>query len=140
MHFELVHTHPVIELDADGLLEKIVQSETKRGVCALPFETYEKFMAAYRLWTSLVEETRFVCNFAWPEHTVIAMNNYRVLHGRALVPPGMDRTMCFGYVQRTIFENRYRLLRQRQVEKCDPDMSEKWVTRLPNQVLQALVR
>ena len=27
-----VHTHPVIELNAEGLLEKIVQSETKRGV------------------------------------------------------------------------------------------------------------
>jgi len=139
-HFELVHTHPVIELDADGCLEKVVQSETKRGVCALPFDTYEKFMAAYRLWTDLVEQPRFVCDFDWPEHSIIAMNNWRVMHGRASVPPGMDRTMCFGYVMKTIFENRYRFLRQRQVEKKDPLMNDKWLTRLPNQVLYKLVR
>merc|ERR1719325_74265 len=51
--FELVHTHPVLTVDAEGHLEKVVQSETKRGVCALPFETYDKFMAAYRLWTEI---------------------------------------------------------------------------------------
>jgi len=137
--FELVHTHPVIELDADGCLEKVVQSETKRGVCALPYDTYERFMAAYRLWTDLVEQPQFVCNFAWPEHSIVAMNNWRVLHGRASVPPGMERTMCFAYVMKTIFENRYRLLKQRQVEKKDPLMNDKWLTRVPNQVLQTLV-
>jgi len=139
-HFELVHTHPVIELDEDGCLTKVVQSETKRGVCALPFDMYEKFMSAYRLWTDLVEQERFVCNFDWPEHSVIAMNNWRVMHGRASVPPGMDRTMCFGYVMKTIFENRYRFLRQRQVERKHPLMDDKWLTRLPNQVLYKLVQ
>jgi len=109
-HFELVTTHPVIELDADGCLEKVVQSETKRGMCALPFDVYDKFMAAYRLWTDFVEQPRFVCHFDWPEHTIIAMNNWRVLHGRARVPPSMERTMCFGYVMKTSFENRYRFL------------------------------
>merc|ERR1719343_1494538 len=29
--FELVHTHPIIQLDSDGRVEKVVQSETKRG-------------------------------------------------------------------------------------------------------------
>jgi len=138
--FELVHTHPVIQLDSDGCLEKVVQSETKRGVCALPYDTYEKFMSAYRLWTEYVEHPRFVRHFDWPEHAIVAMNNYRVLHGRASVPPNMDRTMCFGYVMKTIFDNRYRLLRQRHVEKKDPLMNDKWLTRVPNQVLQALVQ
>jgi len=139
-HFELVHTHPVLQLDADGHLEKVVQSETKRGVCALPFDVYEKFMAAYRLWTSVAEQPRFICNFDWPENSIVAMNNWRVLHGRASVPPGMERTMCFGYVMKTIFENRYRLLRQRQTERSDPLMDHRWTTRVPNQVLQAMVR
>jgi len=138
--FELVHTHPVIELDADGHLEKVVQSETKRGVCALPYEIYGDYMAAYRLWTGLVEEPRFTCHFDWPEHTVLAMNNHRILHGRATVPAGMDRTMCFGYVMKTIFENRHRLLKQRQAERRNPLMSDRWLTRVPNQVLQVLVQ
>jgi len=138
--FELVHTHPVIQLDGEGFLEKVVQSETKRGVCALPYDTYERFMAAYRLWTELVEQPRFICSFDWPEHSVVAMNNWRTLHGRASVPPGVERTMCFGYIAKTIAENRYRLLRQRRAQRRDPSMSARWLTRLPNQVLQALVR
>jgi len=137
--FELVHTHPVIELNAEGNLEKIVQSETKRGVCALPFDKYEKFMAAYKLWTEHVENLDFVKRFPWPEHSMVVCNNYRVLHGRATVPPNIHRTMVFGYIQRTIFENRYRLLRQRATERANPEMTDKWTTRLPNQVLSKLV-
>mmetsp|Transcript_21630 Transcript_21630/g.34621 ORF Transcript_21630/g.34621 Transcript_21630/m.34621 type:complete len:478 (+) Transcript_21630:135-1568(+) len=137
--FELVHTHPVITIGEDGLLEKIVQSETKRGVSALPYDKYERFMEAYKLWTNLVEDPRFICNFEWPEHSVVAMNNYRTLHGRAKVPAGMERTMIFGYVQKTIVENRYRLLRQRLVEKQSTMLNAKWLTRLPNQILSKLV-
>jgi len=58
--FELVHTHPVIELDANGRVEKVVQSETKRGVSALPFDVYDKYMEAYRLWSGLAEQKQFV--------------------------------------------------------------------------------
>lgn len=137
--FELVHTHPVLQLDQDGHLEKVVQSETKRGVCALPFDKYEKYMEAYKRWTDLVEDPKFTCKFDWPEHSVIVMNNWRVLHGRATVPPNTQRTMIFGYVMKTIVENRYRLLKQRQTQKRNPEMDEKWLTRLPNQVLHSLV-
>lgn len=137
--FELVHTHPIIELDKYGNLEKVVQSETKRGVSALPFHKYERFMKAYTLWTGLAEDPRFVCNFEWPEHTMVAINNWRLLHGRASVRPNTERTMCFGYVMRTIVENRYRLLKQTQTEKRNPLMHDKWLTRVPNQVLKHLV-
>jgi len=137
--FELVHTHPVITLDANGDLEKVVQSETKRGVSALPFETYEKFMAAYRLWTSVAERKEFICEFDWPEHSMVCFNNYRVLHGRASVPPNMERTMCFGYIMKTIAENRYRFLRQTLAERQNPLMSDRWTTRVPNQVLKSMV-
>lgn len=138
--FELVHTHPVLQLDKDGLLEKVVQSETKRGVCALSYDVYEPFMAAYRRWTDLAEDPRFIRSFKWPEQDMIVLNNWRVLHGRASVPPNMERTMCFGYVMKTITENRYRLLKQRQAERKNPVMNDRWLTRLPNQVLYSLVR
>jgi len=137
--FELVHTHPVIQLDKDGNIEKIVQSETKRGVSALPFDIYERYMEAYKRWTQLVEDEKFKCNFDWPEHSVIVMNNHRVLHGRATVAPGVERTMVFGYVMKTIYENRHRLLKQRQAERNNPVLNDKWLTRLPNQVLTKMV-
>jgi len=138
--FELVHTHPVITLNEHGQLEKVVQSETKRGVCALPFDTYTKFMDAYKMWTKAVEDQRYIKNFEWPEHACVVTNNWRVLHGRASVPPGMARTMCFGYVQKSIYENRYRYLKQNEAAKKNPLLDDRWLTRLPNQVLLSLVR
>jgi len=136
--FELVHTHPIIQLDADGHVEKVVQSETKRGVCALPYDVYEPFMEAYELWTQLCEDERFIKHFDWPEGTCVVTNNYRTLHGRASVPPGMNRTMAFGYLNKILVENRYRLLRQIQTERAEPSMDHRWLTRVPNQVLEKL--
>jgi len=136
--FELVHTHPIIQLDEDGLVEKVVQSETKRGVCALSYDVYNEFMEAYELWTQLCEDPRFIKHFDWPEGTMVVTNNYRTLHGRASVPPGMARTMCFGYVTKILVENRYRLLKQGQAEKKNPEMDSRWLTRIPNQVLEKL--
>eukprot|EP00930_Biecheleria_cincta_P078810 TRINITY_DN663_c0_g1_i6.p1 TRINITY_DN663_c0_g1~~TRINITY_DN663_c0_g1_i6.p1 ORF type:complete len:491 (+),score=92.95 TRINITY_DN663_c0_g1_i6:209-1681(+) len=138
--FELVHTHPVLTLDKDGHLEKVVQSETKRGISALPFDIYDRYMEAYRRWTNLLEEERFKCEFDWPEHSVIVMNNWRVLHGRATVPPNTQRVMVFGYIMKSIYENRHRLLKQRQAERRNPDINDRWLTRLPNQVLTHLVQ
>lgn len=139
MPFELVHTHPIVELDSRGLVQKVVQSETKRGVCALPFSVYEPFMEAYEMWTQLCEDPRFIRNFEWPEGTMIVTNNWRTLHGRATIPPGMKRTMCFGYVNKILVENRYRLLKQLQTERSNPDMDHRWLTRVPNQVLERMV-
>lgn len=137
--FELVHTHPVIQLDANGAFEKVVQSETKRGVCALPFDDYDRYMAAYRLWARTVEEPRWVKCFPFPEGSVVCLNNFRCLHGRAIVPAGMTRCMVFGYQFKTIAENRYRLLRQLQAERRNPQLSDRWLTRVPNQVLGKMV-
>eukprot|EP00439_Symbiodinium_sp_Y106_P044269 s570_g5.t1 len=137
--FELVHTHPVLTLDKDGLLEKVVQSETKRGVSALPFDVYDRYMQAYKRWTALLEEPRFKRFFDWPEHSMIVMNNWRILHSRAEVDPGVQRTMVFAYVMKTIYENRHRLLKQRQAERKNPDINDKWLCRLPNQILSSLV-
>eukprot|EP00746_Dinoflagellata_sp_MGD_P073334 gnl/MRDRNA2_/MRDRNA2_29766_c0_seq1.p1 gnl/MRDRNA2_/MRDRNA2_29766_c0~~gnl/MRDRNA2_/MRDRNA2_29766_c0_seq1.p1 ORF type:complete len:629 (-),score=87.72 gnl/MRDRNA2_/MRDRNA2_29766_c0_seq1:197-1966(-) len=137
--FELVHTHPVIQLDANGNIEKVAQSETKRGVCALPFDEYESFMKAYRRWISLCEDQRFMKHFEWPEHSMVVMNNWQILHGRASVPPGMARVMVGGYVAKTAFENRYRLLKQKQTERTNPSLTPTWLTRLPNQILAKMI-
>jgi len=136
--FELVHTHPIIQLDDEGNVEKVVQSETKRGVCALPYDVYEPFMKAYEMWTQLCEDERFIKHFDWPEGSCVVTNNYRTLHGRASVPPGMNRTMAFGYLNKILVENRYRLLKQIQTERADPSMDHRWMTRVPNQVLEKL--
>eukprot|EP00746_Dinoflagellata_sp_MGD_P118886 gnl/MRDRNA2_/MRDRNA2_54935_c0_seq1.p1 gnl/MRDRNA2_/MRDRNA2_54935_c0~~gnl/MRDRNA2_/MRDRNA2_54935_c0_seq1.p1 ORF type:complete len:573 (-),score=91.18 gnl/MRDRNA2_/MRDRNA2_54935_c0_seq1:280-1767(-) len=137
--FELVHTHPVIQLSANGQVEQVAQSETKRGVCALSFDDYEMFMKAYKLWINLCEDDRFIKHFDWPEHSMVVMNNWQVLHGRASVPPGMARTMVGGYITKVNFENRYRLLKQMQTEQANPSLNSTWLTRVPNQILAKMI-
>lgn len=137
--FELVHTHPVIELDAEGRVEKVVQSETKRGVSALTYDEYEPFMEAYEHWVQMCEDDRFIRHFDWPEGTVLVTNNWQVLHGRASVPPEMKRTMCFAYCSKVNVENRYRYLKQTEAEKANADIDSLWMTRVPNQVLARMV-
>jgi len=136
--FELVHTHPVIELDSKGRIEKVVQSETKRGVSALEYFEYEPFMEAYELWVKLCEDSRFIKHFDWPEGSMVCTNNWRTLHGRASVPPDMARTMCFGYIGKPLVENRYRLLVQNRAEARKPSLDQRWLTRIPNQVLEKM--
>jgi len=136
--FELVHTHPVIVLDDQGQVEKVVQSETKRGVSAVPYDVHEQFLHAYELWTQLCEDSRFIKYFDWPEGSMVVTNNWRTMHGRASVPPGMARTLAFGYVNKVLVENRYRLLKQLQTERVHPNLDDRWMTRIPNQVLDTL--
>merc|ERR1712146_813464 len=42
--FELVHTHPVIELDSNGRVEKVVQSETNMSPSWKPMNTGSRFV------------------------------------------------------------------------------------------------
>ena len=44
-------------------------------VCALPYDKYEKFMSAYKLWTEFVENPDYVKKFPWPEHTMAAASD-----------------------------------------------------------------
>eukprot|EP01050_Picozoa_sp_SAG11_P004108 SAG11_NODE_253_length_11591_cov_15.933693_15_plen_153_part_00 len=136
---ELVSTHPIIRLDAEGLLEQVARHENKRAVSAIPYSTYEPFMDAYKLWMKLIEEERFIKRFDWPEGSVVALNNWRLLHGRGTLKPNMDRTCVFAHVSKGNFENRYRLLKHNQTERANPQLNNQWLTRLPNQVLAKLV-
>jgi len=137
--FELVHTHPVIELDETGRIEKVVQSETKRGVSALSYDDYEPFMEAYEHWVQMCEDERFIRHFDWPEGSVLVTNNWQVMHGRASVPPEMKRTMVFAYITKVNVENRYRYLKQAQTERDNDTIDSLLMTRVPNQVLSKMV-
>ena len=158
--YEVCHTHPVIELakDGSGEIERIAHSETKRGVCAIPYHVYDEYMSAYRRWMSLVEHPDFVHRFEWPENGVVVCNNYRVLHGRADLSPGDERTLIVGYTGKGISDNRYRLLCQERAKQrrtmdaaaaatktttttttTTTTDSSLWMSRLPNQVLSRMV-
>merc|ERR1719326_1280296 len=132
--FEDCHTHPVIELDARGAVRRVAHSEVKRGVCALPFDAFHPVMDAYTTWLRLIEDERFVVPLEWPEHSCIVLNNHRVLHGRATKPlDGTERVMVWAYALKHVTELRYRLLKQRQLERSG--VSDAWTTRLPNQIV-----
>ena len=56
-----------------------------------------------------------------------------MLHGRATKPQGTERVMVWAYALKHITELRYRLLKQRQLERGG--LSDEWTTRLPNQLV-----
>ena len=135
--FEDCHTHPIIELDKHGAVQRVAHSEIKRGVCALPYDLFQPVMNAYTKWMRLVEDPRFVIPLEWPEHSIILVNNHRVLHGRASRPAdGTERVMVWAYALKHITELRYRLLKQREIERTG--VSDDWTTRLPNQIVGEL--
>lgn len=137
--FELVHTHPTIQLAEDGTFEKLVQSETKRGISAIPYEMHDKFMCAYKLWIDLIESDEYCRYFDWPEGSVVVTNNWRVLHGRAIIAPHAERTMITGYQNRPLVENRYRYLKQQQAAKTLSTIEDHWMTAAPDHVLNRLI-
>ena len=110
--FEDCHTHPIIELDARGAVQRIAHSEIKRGVCALPYDAFQPVMRAYTKWMALVEDPRFVIPLEWPEHSLILVNNHRVLHGRQefFNAAGAEREMIGCYLSRDALESRLRSL------------------------------
>ena len=135
--FEDCHTHPIIELDKHGAVQRVAHSEIKRGVCALPYEQFHNVMAAYEAWLKLVEDPRFVVPVEWPEGSCIVLNNHRVMHGRANKPTdGTERVMVWAYALKHVTDLRYRLLLQRRRER--EGLSDAWTTRLPNQLVREI--
>jgi len=137
--FEQAHTHPIILLDKDDNVVQVIHNELKRGVSAIPFEVYDEFNEAYTLWKDLCEDPRFTCEVDWPEHSCVVLNNHFVLHGRATPVAGteIERIMSWGYTRKDITENRYRLLKQRQLE-LEAGIHDDYTRNIPNQVLIAL--
>jgi len=133
--FELVNTKPVLKLKPDGSLQQVIHSESKRALSGIPFDLYHPFMDAYENWLNLVEDPRFKKKVPWPEGSMIVINNWRVLHGRALQDPGTSRTMTFGYCTRAVVDSRYRLLRRLDLQSHVPELDTRFATRVDHQVL-----
>ena len=127
-------------LGADGEIERVAHSETKRGICAIPFDIYEEYMQAYTQWMALVDDPTYVHPFHWPENGVVVCNNYRVLHGRADLDAGEERTLIVGYTAKGITDNKYRMLCQDRARlELGLGGDRSWLTRLPNQVLSRML-
>jgi gamma-butyrobetaine dioxygenase len=89
--FEDEATHPIFNLRPNSVgesyLESVRHQEIKRGVCAVPFDKQEAFLAAYRKWIELCESERFVTYVDWPENSLLVLNNAWVMHGRGVPKP-----------------------------------------------------
>jgi len=138
--FEDCATHPIIELAPDGAIRKITHQEIKRGVCAIPYDRFSKFLKAYTKWSRMCESPEFCAKVHWPENSVIAVNNHFVMHGRGLpyIRGEKERVMVWGYSQKHITDLRYRLLKQWVAEERY-GVPQNSLTNLPNQVLHQMM-
>eukprot|EP01052_Picozoa_sp_SAG31_P020709 SAG31_NODE_1570_length_7854_cov_2.292328_4_plen_76_part_00 len=69
---------------------------------------------------------------------MLVVNNNYVLHGRGIPTSSEERVMVWGYLQKHIVDNNYRLLRQRQLQALG--VGAQHCSRLPNAVLSELVK
>merc|ERR1719171_2707537 len=132
--FEVSSKMPVIKLNPDNSIAQISHSESKRGVSNISYDQYHPFMDAYEMWLDLVEDARFKKQVHWPEGSMIVINNWRVLHGRALQDPGTQRTMVFGYITRSNIKCRYRLLKRQELQDKVPDLDIRFTARVDHQL------
>jgi len=133
--FEVSSKMPVIKLNPDNSIAQISHSESKRGVSNISYDQYHPFMDAYEMWLDLVEDARFKKQVHWPEGSMIVINNWRVLHGRALQDPGTQRTMVFGYITRSNVSGRYRLLKRQELQDKVQDLDTRFAARVDHQLL-----
>eukprot|EP01084_Bolivina_argentea_P167515 290716_1 len=142
--FEGVQTHPIIQIDNNNNIKRIAHSEAKRGVCAIPFDIYDEYMNAYKLWCQLIHDDRFIVKVQVNENNVMVLNNWRILHGRGImINPKNDRIFVGAYSTKEIFDNRYRYLHQSHIvqnNKHFKNIDTKSATRIPNQVLKKLIQ
>jgi alpha-ketoglutarate-dependent taurine dioxygenase len=141
--FEDESTHPILNLKTaatgEVYLEKVSHQEIKRGVCAVPYDKQDGFLAAYRKWIEMIESDRFVAYVDWPQDSMLIVNNHWVMHGRGIPQSADERVMVWGYMQKHIVDLSYRLLRQREL-KAAYDVPGHCSSRIPNQVLAQLIR
>ena len=142
--FEDCSTHPILTVmktsDGREFLEKVSHQEIKRSVCDIPFELQVEWFAAYRKWISLCESEKFVTYVDWPEDSMMILNNAWILHGREINAARlkMDRLMVWGYVEKHILDNQYRLLKQEELLR-EAGVKGEWTSRIPNAVLGKMI-
>lgn len=123
----------VIDLDEKENVRQIRYKQNTRAPFDMPQEELEAFYDAYKAFTQVVEDQRFIKEFLLEPGQILAFDNARILHGRNAIGSFVKRLVIGAYVKGETTRSRWRMLLGKQ-----SGMSEAWLTGCSDRVLQML--
>ena len=131
----VVHS-PVIVTGSNGHPIQMRQRYNKFAGLDLSSINEELIMAYFKAYAHFQQKLDDPANqikFILRPGDMVLFDNYRMIHGRSKVYPRTTRTMFAGYVDKEVYESRYRLLLSEQSR-----MEPKWIYGCSTASLEAL--
>ncbi len=92
--------HPIFLNDQNGNLTRLQYNEVFRMPSTLPFDIFLKWYEAFSRFCELAHSAQYQQTVPMKEGTLLLMNNWRVLHGRAGGRASPDRHVVGGTILR----------------------------------------
>jgi len=100
----------IITLDRHGDVARVQYNEVFRTALTLPFDVFPAWYAAYAKFTDMLHSPEFEVEAEMKAGSMMIIQNWRSLHGRAAARASPDRTVIGGTVTREAFYSRAREL------------------------------
>lgn len=92
--------HPIFVNNEDGKLTRIQYNEVFRMPSTLPFDLFPKWYSAFSRFCELLHSEEYQQTLPMKAGTILLVNNWRVLHGRAGGRASPDRHLVGGTILR----------------------------------------
>lgn len=106
---DLRANRPVLRFDHRGRLEQVSFNNFDRGDVLMAPQHYKSFFRAYSTFNRLVMNQERWLGFAWEEGQVLAIDNWRLLHGRRRFSGNRHYVGC--YINYDDYQSKRRVLR-----------------------------
>lgn len=97
---------PIIQTDEQGNLIRVQFNEVFRTPSTVPYEKFEAWYQAYLLWNELIHAPEFEVEVPISQGSMLILDNWRVLHGRAGGKSSPNRVIMGGTVVREGFHSK----------------------------------
>ncbi len=107
----LEHTGSLVEVDGDGAVQQVRFSNRTEYVPALPVADLQLYYAGRQRFAEILRDAGLVKQFRFVPGTLLIMDNYRCLHGRAPYEANSGtRHLQLCFLDRDVVDSRLRVL------------------------------
>lgn len=124
----------VINVDASGEVFQVRYNHNTRAPLDAPWQEARALLQAYRAFSALLDAAEYNATLLLAPGQVLAIDNWRVLHGRTAVEsPSLRRILVGAYLEEETFRSRWRILLGKRSKLADH-----WLMGLSDQALEVL--
>lgn len=124
----------VINLDEHGDVYQIRYNHNTRIPLEVSYDKIEDLLAAYRRFSELLQDPKYIAEFLLAPGQVLVVNNWRVLHGRTGIwNHNLQRILLGAYLEEESFRCRRRILLGEKT-----GMSDLWLMGCSDRALEIL--